>query len=91
MNNSTVWSPPTATQRRSGPRRARSDRKLRAECTTWKSLKNYRNTLSFQCAPWMHRRCDNSVLCSCDDLGSSGNVQNNLEIDGKTDQKPREV
>ena len=64
MNNSTVWSLPTATQRRSGPRHARSERELRAKCTTWESLKNRRETLCFQCAPWVRQFCHDDVLCS---------------------------
>ena len=64
MNISTVWSLPTATQRRSGPRHARSERELRAKCTTWKSLKNHRETLCFQCAPWVRQFCYDDVLCS---------------------------
>ena len=51
MNNSTVWSLPTAAQRTSGPWHARAERGLRAECAIWKSLKNHRETLCFQCAP----------------------------------------
>ena len=51
MNNSTVWSPPAATQRRSGSRHARSERELRAKCVTWETLKNHREMLHFQCAP----------------------------------------
>ena len=38
MNISTVSSLPTATQRRSGPRHARSERGLRVKCVTWESL-----------------------------------------------------
>ena len=55
MNNSTVWSLPTAAQRASGPRHARAERGLRAECVTWKSLGNHRETLCFQWAPQVHR------------------------------------
>ena len=62
MNNSTVWSLPTATQRRSGPRHARAERGLRAKCVAWKSLKNHRETLCFQCAPWVHR-FDTNIDC----------------------------
>ena len=40
MNVFIVRSLPTDTQRRSGARRARSDRELRVECATWESLKN---------------------------------------------------
>ncbi len=76
MNIFTVWSPPTATQRRSGPPCTHSERELRAECATWKSLKNHRETLCFQCAPEVHRCCHSSVLRSWDHLGGSRNVQN---------------
>ena len=55
MNNSTVWSLPTAAQRASGPRHARAECGLRIKCATWKSLKNHRETLSFQWAPQVHR------------------------------------
>ena len=51
MNNSTVWPLPTAAQRASGPRHARAERGLHAKCAMWKSLKNNRATLCFQCAP----------------------------------------
>ena len=64
MNNSTVWSLPAATQRRSGSRHACSERELRAECVTWKSLKKHRETLLFQCAPWVRQFCHDDVLCS---------------------------
>ena len=64
MNNSTVWSPPAATQRRSGSRHARSERELRAKCVTWESLKNHRETLLFQCAPWVRQFSHDDVLCS---------------------------
>ena len=64
MNISMVWSVPTATQRRSGPQHARSERGLRVKCAPWKSLKNHRKTLRFQYAPWVHRFCHNAVLCS---------------------------
>ena len=64
MNNSTVWSLPTAAQRASGPRHARAERGLRAKCATWKSLKNHRETLCFQCAPWVRQFCHDDVLCS---------------------------
>ena len=63
-SGSTVWSPPTATQRRSGSRHACSERELRAKCVTWKSLKNHREMLLFQCAPWVHQFCHDDVLCS---------------------------
>ena len=66
MNIFTVWSLPTATQRRSGPRRAQAARGLRTKCTTWKSLKNHWETLCFQCAPQVHRCCHHSVLRSWD-------------------------
>ena len=55
MNNSMVWSLPTAAQRESGPRHARAERGLRAKCATWKPSKNHRETLRFQWAPQMHR------------------------------------
>ena len=55
MDNSTVWSLPTAAQRQSGPRHARAERGLRTECTTWESLKNHRETLCFQWAPQVYR------------------------------------
>ena len=64
MNNSTVWSPPAATQRRSGSRHARSERELRAKCVTRKTLKNHRETLLFQYAPYVHQFCHDDVLCS---------------------------
>ena len=69
MNNSTVWSLPTAAQRTSGPRHARAERELRAKCSTWESLKNHRKTLCSQCAPQVHRCCHHSVLRSWDHLG----------------------
>ncbi len=55
MNNSTVWSLPTAAQRASGPRHARAERGLHSKCATWKSLKNHRETLCFQWVPQVHR------------------------------------
>ena len=61
MNIFTVWSPPTATQRRSGPRRARSDRELRAECATWESLK----TIGKRCVSSVHHRCTGAVTILC--------------------------
>ena len=64
MNNSTVWSLPATTQRRSGSRHARSERELRAKCVTWETLKNHRETLCFQCAPWVRQFCYDDVLCS---------------------------
>ena len=64
MNNSTVWSLPAATQRRSGSRHACSERELRAKCVMWKSLENHRETLLFQCAPWVRQFCHDDVLCS---------------------------
>ena len=53
MDNSTVWSLPTAAQRQSGPRHARAERGLRTECTTWKSLK----TIGKRCVFSGHHRC----------------------------------
>ena len=61
MNNSTVWSPPTTMQRRSGPRRARSDREPRVECATWKSLK----TIGKRCVSSVHHRCTGAVTILC--------------------------
>ena len=55
MNNSRVWSLPAAAQRESGPLHARAERGLRAECATWNSLENHRETLCFQCASQVHR------------------------------------
>ena len=55
MNNSTVWSLPTAAQRASRPRHARAERGLHTKCATWKSLKNHRETLCFQWVPQVYR------------------------------------
>ena len=60
-NNSTVWSPPAATQRRSGSRHARSERELRAKCVTWKTLK----TIGKRCFFSMHHRCISFVTMTC--------------------------
>ena len=90
MNNSTVWSPPMATQRRSGPRRARSDRELRAECATWKSLK----TIGKRCVSSMPHRCTGAVaiLC-CAPVITWGapEMHANLRETDRTDQKARDM
>ena len=71
MNNSTVWSLPAAAQRESGPRPARAERGLHAKCATWNSLKNHRDTVCFQWAPYVHRFCTNidcapeDSMCAC--------------------------
>ena len=91
MNDSTVWSPPTTMQRRSGPWRARSDRELRVECATWKSLK----TIGKRCVFSMHHRCTSAVaiLCCAPGItwGAPGTCKNNCLLDWETDQKPRDI
>ena len=51
MNNSTVWSLPTAAQRASGPRHARAERGLRTKCATWESLKTIGKPCVSACPP----------------------------------------
>ena len=60
MNDSTAWSLPTGTERRSGPRYARAARGLRVKCVTWKSLK----TIGKRCVFSVTQRqgCVNTIL-----------------------------
>ena len=91
MNIFTVWSPPTATQRRSGPPCTHSERELRAECATWKSLK----TTGKRCVSSVHPRCTGAVTILCCAPVIAWGAPETCKIlsitDWKTDQKARDV
>ena len=89
MNIFMVWSLPMATQWRSGPRRAPSERELRVERATWKSLKNHRKTFS------VRHRCSGAVTMACCPPGITWSVCGMhgfcWNIDWKTDRKARDM
>ena len=70
MNNSMVWSLPTAAQRESGPRHTRAERGLRTKCVTWKSLKNHRETWCFQWAQQVHQFDTNTGCAPKERMGA---------------------
>ena len=87
MDVFTVRSLSTNTQRRNGARRARSDRELRVECATWKSLK----TIGKRCVFSVHHRCigltQTWTVLRRRTWVHVWNVQNNMGFHEKTDQK----